>query len=66
MGIYIPNLKKPKWCCELLADGSIDDCIFFTSEISCMLQPESDSHDYVEIYETCPIIELNLYYGEKR
>lgn len=66
MGIYIPNLEKPKWCCELLSDGSIDDCIYLTSEMSCLLQPESESYDCDKNYETCPIIELDLYYGVKR
>ena len=59
MGVYIKDIEKPKWCIEELDFGLMGNpCKFLETDMSCLLQPESEPFDCGENYETCPLIEI--------
>lgn len=61
MGIYIPNMSKPKRCIEEWDFGLMGNaCKFLETDMSCLLQPESEPFDCGENYNTCPLIEIDI------
>lgn len=57
--IAIPNMSKPKRCVEEWDFGLMGNpCKFLESDMSCLLQPESEPFDCGENYEHCPLIEI--------
>lgn len=51
MGVYIPNIKKPKHCTEC----------YFVSRDQCELQDNSYDYDtFKEQKKHCPLIEIGL------
>lgn len=60
MGVYIPNMSKPKGCIEEWDFGLMGNpCKFLETDMSCILQPESEPFDCGENYNTCPLIEID-------
>lgn len=53
MGVYIPNIKKPKSC--------YNHCNFIAmKEIGCPLKEYAESHNYKdEIHPHCPLLEMD-------
>lgn len=59
MGVYIPNMSKPKRCIEELDYGLLDNpCLFVDEREACLLQNNSKIGEYEENYKTCPLIEI--------
>lgn len=57
--IAIPNMEKPKECIEEWEFGLMGNpCKFLESDMSCLIQPESEPFDCGENYEHCPLIEI--------
>lgn len=57
--IAIPNIEKPKRCIEEWDFGLLDNpCKFLETDMSCILQPESEPFDCGENYEHCPLIDI--------
>lgn len=60
MGVYIPNMEKPKRCIEELDYGLLDNpCLFVDEREACLLQNNSKIGEYEENYKTCPLIEID-------
>ena len=60
MGVYIPNMSKPKSCIEELDYGLLDNpCLFVDEREACLLQRDSKIGEYEENYKTCPLIEID-------
>ena len=61
MGVYIPNMSKPKRCIKELDCGLLDEpCLFIDEREACLLQNNSKIGEYEENYKTCPLIEIDL------
>ena len=59
MGVYIPNMSKPKRCIKELDCGLLDEpCLFIDEREACLLQNNSKIGEYEENYKTCPLIEI--------
>ena len=59
MGVYIPNMEKPKRCIEELGFGLLNNpCLFVDEREACLLQEDSKIGEYEENYKTCPLIEI--------
>lgn len=60
MGVYIKDMEKPKGCIEEWDFGLMGNpCKFLETDMSCILQPESEPFDCGENYNTCPLIEID-------
>ena len=54
MGVYIPNMSKPKSCYNHCFEGFIAD-----KDIGCPLNDYIESHQYKSrIHPDCPLIEI--------
>ena len=55
MGVYIPNMEKPKSCYNHCLDDFINN-----EEIGCPLKTYKESHQYkAKIHPDCPLIEVD-------
>lgn len=60
MSIIIKGMSKPKGCVEEWDFGLMGNpCKFLETDMSCILQPESEPFDCGENYNTCPLIEID-------